>query len=173
MTQVGEAATAPEDFVSWVTASQPRLLRSAFLLTRDLHAAEDLVQEALVKVAKRWGSLHDQRPTAYARTILYRDYISWWRRRRATPVANPPERPGQRDEDLVERRMLLTEALGCLTAKQRAVLVLRYYDDLSVQETATVLGIGAGTVKRQASVALGHLRGQPALDSLRGLEDAP
>ena len=68
--------TAPEDFVEWATAHRTRLLRSAFLLTGDVAAAEDLVQEAVIKVAQRWDRLRTGHPTAYARTIIARDHAS-------------------------------------------------------------------------------------------------
>lgn len=75
------------DFVDWVASRQHGLLRTAYLMTGDLHRAEDLLQDALVKVADRWRRVRDGNPDAYIRTILYRDNVSWWRKRRESPVA--------------------------------------------------------------------------------------
>ena len=85
-----------EGFTEWAAGAQRRLLRSAYLLTGDLHRAQDLVQEALVKVALRWPRLRDGNPTAYARTIIVRDNISWWRRRREAPALSKPSWPRPR-----------------------------------------------------------------------------
>ena len=90
------------EFTEWVAGHQRQLLRSAYLLTGDLHRGQDLVQEALVKVALRWARLRDGNPTAYARTIIVRDNISWWRRQRDVPRDAPADlvgsviRPGHR-----------------------------------------------------------------------------
>ncbi len=153
-------------FTAWAYAAQRRLMRSTFLLTGDLHRAEDLVQEALVKVADRWVRVRDANPDAYVRTIIFRDNVSWWRRGPVL-VANVPDRPAEHDDDSTERRLVVQAALGRLTPKQRAVLVLRFYDDLSTQETAHILGVSTGTVKSQTSAALGRLRTQAP--QLRGL----
>lgn len=158
-----------QEFTEWAAGCQGRLLRAAYLLTGDLHRAEDLVQEALVKVALRWPRLRDGNPTAYARRILARDHVSWWRRRRhehsapATPDAAVPAHDPL--DGLVVRR-----ALARLTPRQRAVLVLRHLEDLSEKETAEILGVGVGTVKSQNAAALARLRdGAPELvDLVRG-----
>jgi RNA polymerase sigma-70 factor (sigma-E family) len=156
-----------QEFTAWAAGVERRLLRSAYLLTGDLHRAEDLVQEALVKVALRWDRLRGGNPTAYARTVIVRDNISWWRRRRDVPVASVAEATtvsSDPDAALVVRR-----ALGRLTPKQRAVVVLRHFDDLSVEETAAVLGVAVGTVKSQNAQALARLRdGAPELLDLIG-----
>jgi len=154
-------------FTEWATGAQRRLLRSAYLLTGDLPAAEDLVQEALVKVALRWERLRDGRPTAYARTIVVRDHISRWRRSREQPT------PTQADLTAVssdpDTALVVRRALGRLTPKQRAVVVLRHFDDLGVDEVAAILGVSAGTVKSQNAVALERLReGAPELLALIG-----
>jgi RNA polymerase sigma-70 factor (sigma-E family) len=164
------ADTAPDDFVAWVSGAQGPLLRSAFLVTRSEALAEDLVQEAVIKVAARWSRLRAGNPTAYVRTIIHRDHVSWWRRRRETPVADDLERPATYDSDLVERRLLVQDALAQLTRRQRAVIVLRYFDDLTERETAEVMGVAVGTVKSQASAALRRLREHDGLDALRGGE---
>jgi RNA polymerase sigma-70 factor (sigma-E family) len=154
-------------FTEWAAGAQRRLLRSAYLLTGDLHRAEDLVQEALVKVALRWPRLQDGNPTAYAGTILVRDNISWWRRKRDIPMSSP-QLLGEVSSD-PEAALVVRRALGRLTPKQRAVVVLRHFDDLTEQDTAAALGVTVGTVKSQNSAALARLReGAPELLDLIG-----
>lgn len=145
-------------FEAWAGARQHALLRSAYLLTGDLHRAEDLVQDALLKVALRWERLHRSEPDAYARTVIYRTNVSWWRARRDTTVAAMPDRARRVDEDSGERAIVVRAALARLTTRQRAVLVLRYFDDLTETQTGEVLGISVGSVKKHASVAKGRLR---------------
>jgi RNA polymerase sigma factor (sigma-70 family) len=117
------------------------------------------------------GRLKDGNPDAYVRTILYRDHISWWRRRRDSPVSEIASRPLPHDHDAVERHLMLWEALARLTPKQRAVLVLRYYEDLTERQTAEALNISVGTVKSQSSAALHRLREMaPDLQTLLGKE---
>jgi RNA polymerase sigma-70 factor (sigma-E family) len=155
-----------QEFTAWAAGVERRLLRSAYLLTGDLHRAEDLVQEALVKVALRWDRLRDGNPTAYARTVIVRDNISWWRKRRDVPVESVAETTVSSDPDVA---LVVRRALGRLTQKQRAVVVLRHFDDLSVEETAAVLGVAVGTVKSQNAQALARLReGAPELLELIG-----
>jgi RNA polymerase sigma-70 factor (sigma-E family) len=150
-------------FPEFVTAHQRSLLRTAYLLTGDGHLAEDLVQSALVKVATRWERLDaSDNPLAYVRKVLYHEHISWWRRRgrhRDHPSADPPEpeaRPDFADDAL--RTMVLRQALNRLASRQRAVVVLRYYEDCSEAETAALLGCSIGTVKSQTHRALSRLR---------------
>jgi RNA polymerase sigma-70 factor (sigma-E family) len=162
----GDEAT----FTAWAVARQHALMRTAYLLTGDYQRAEDLLQDALTKVALRWSRLENGQPEAYARTILARDNISWWRRRgREIVVEAPPEPQACNDTASAERRLLVTSALNLLTAKQRAILVLRFYEDLSVPQTAQTLGISEGTVKSQTHAALARLRAQaPELAELLG-----
>jgi len=156
-----------QGFTEWAAGVERQLLRSAYLLTGDLHRAQDLVQEALVKVALRWGRLAGGNPTAYARTIIARDNVSWWRRRREFAVAEPSDIAVISTDQ--ETAMVVRRALGRLTPRQRAVLVLRHFDDLTERETADVLGVSVGTVKSQNSVALARLRdGAPELLDLIG-----
>ena len=145
-----------------------QLLRSAYLLTGDLHRAEDLVQDALVKIAVCWRRLRDGNPTAYARTIIVRDHISAWRRRwREVSLAEVTGEGAVSSEP--ETEMVVRRALGRLTPSQRAVVVLRHFDDLTERETADVLGVSIGTVKSQNSAALARLRtGAPELLDLIG-----
>jgi len=160
------------DFAVFVQRAQPRLLlRAAFLICGDAHLAEDLVQSALVKVALRWATLRDGHPEAYLRTVLYRDAVSWWRRqRREVVVASPPELPLEVDEDELPRRVVFARALARLTPKQRAVLVLRFFEDHTEARTAAVMGVSVGTVKSQTAVALRRLRElAPELADLMGV----
>lgn len=156
-----------DEFAAWARSRQGALLRAAVLLTGDEAAAQDLLQGALVKVADRWGRLREGRPDAYARRILYNDAVSAWRRnRRVEPRATVPERAApDQVHDWVEGAAV-RQALMALTPKQRAVLVLRYYEDLSEAEIAETVGVGTGTVKSQAHVALRRLR--EALGSMDG-----
>lgn len=161
-----------ESFTVWATVRRPRLLRTATFLTGDAGRAEDLVQEALTKVAQRWPRLRDANPDAYARQILVRDNISWWRRNRFELVseATDPGRTPPGDVG-VERRMVLLDALRRLTERQRAVLVLRYFDDLSEADIAHALCVSTGTVKSTAHLALRRLRElAPELSELLSLE---
>ena len=144
-------------FEEWARARQDGFVRSAYLLTGDFARAEDLVQEALVKAALRWDSLRDAHPEAWIRTVIYREHVSRWRRtRRERLTPEPPEVvSASGDADLA---LSLQAALLRLTHKQRATLLLRYVEDLTEEETARVLGVTTGTVKRQAAVARQRLR---------------
>ena len=156
-----------QEFTAWAAGVERRLLRSAYLLTGDLHRAEDLVQEALVKVAMRWDRLRDGNPTAYARTIIVRDNISWWRRRREVLVDEVTAMAAVSSDP--DAAMVVRRALARLTPAQRAVVVLRHFDDLSVEETAAILKVAPGTVKSQNAAALARLRdGAPELLDLIG-----
>lgn len=155
-----------DGFDEWVSAAAPRLHRTAYLLTGDWALAQDLVQHACAATWPRFASLHE--PDAYARTVMARTASSWWRRRWRGEVPHDqlPEQPAASDcwAD-VDRRHVLASALRALPAKQRAVLVLRFYDDLSEPETARALGWPLGTVKSTTSRALASLRGA-GLDDL-------
>jgi RNA polymerase sigma-70 factor (sigma-E family) len=155
-----------QGFTEWVGGRQRQLLRSAYLLTGDLHRAEDLVQEALTKVALRWPRLADGNPTAYALRIIARDNISWWKRRRDVPTDRLHDAGATSEPEVA---LVVRSALARLTANQRAVLVLRHFEDLTERETADVLGVSVGTVKSQNAAALARLRtGAPELLSLIG-----
>jgi len=149
-----------EGFREFVLARRPALSRTALLLTGSHHAAEELVQEALVKAAARWRRLTAEGdPEAYLRRIMVNDRISWWRRRRReSAVPAVPERASVDGSDTVNGRLDLAAALATLPARQRAVIVLRFYEDLSVEETAALLRCAPGTVKSQTSDALARLR---------------
>ena len=147
-----------ETFTRWASQRQLALLRLAVLVSGDHHRAEDLVQEALTQVALRWRTLRDGHPEAYARQVIVRGNISWWRRRRESPTEYVADRAAPRDADATERAVLVRDALATLTSKQRAVLVLRYFDDLTERESAQILGVSVGTVKSQTAAALARLR---------------
>jgi RNA polymerase sigma-70 factor (sigma-E family) len=145
------------EFTRWARARQQRLLRAALLLTPDQARAEDLVQDALTQVAMRWSRLRNGNPDAYARKVIYHGNVSWWRgRRREVLVEQPAEIPVKVEP--VERRLLVRRALGALTPRQRAVVVLRYFEDLTERDAAEVLGVSVGTVKSQTHLALRRLR---------------
>ncbi|MXG90038.1 SigE family RNA polymerase sigma factor [Nocardioides flavescens] len=163
------------EFEQWVHARGAALARSAYLLTGDVHLAEDLVQDTLVRVASRWRRL-DDRPDGYARTVMHHLAVDRWRRRRSRPdevlTHAPPEAGGGDGADEADRRLLLRRALLQLTPRERAVVSLRFYEDLTEVETARVLGCSTSTVKSQTRVALARLRDvAPAL--LDDLTDHP
>jgi len=148
--------TAEDDFHAFVVARTPALSRTAYLLTGDAHLAEDLVQTALFKAARHWGRIQGS-PEAYVRRILYTQNVSWWRSRRIkeTALGSYDAPTAHADPDL---RLTLERALARLTTRQRTVLVLRYFEDLTEVQAAEVLGIGSGTVKSITRQALGRLR---------------
>lgn len=150
-------ADLQEEFTAYVSARRPALVRTAYLLCGDVHLAEDLVQAALVKAVAHWKRIGDN-PEPWLRTVMVNDHISRWRRLRGRErlVDRMPEAasgPGDQDRDLS-----LAAALATLAPRQRAVVVLRYYEDLTEVETARVLGIAVGTVKSQHRDALARLR---------------
>ncbi|EWT02029.1 RNA polymerase subunit sigma-70 [Intrasporangium oryzae NRRL B-24470] len=157
-------------FEVFVAARSTSLLRTAYLLTHDRALAEDLVQTALAKAWFAWGRIEGQ-PEAYVRRIMVNTYSSWWRRRwnGEQPTAELPEsrRDGRHRDHAeaaqVDDRTTLWGALGRLPKRQRAVVVLRYYEDFSEAETAELMGCSVGTVKSQASRALAKLRLDPTL----------
>lgn len=149
------------DFADFVHRAWPRLYRTAHLLLGDHGLAEDLTQTALAKTYAAWGRIEDPAAAhAYARTTMVNTATSWFRRRgwrnevpredvaldRAATTPDPSDRPA------------VLAALAALPPRQRAVVVLRYYDDLSVADAAAALGCSTGTVKSQTSVALARMR---------------
>jgi RNA polymerase sigma-70 factor (sigma-E family) len=148
-----------DGFHEFVVARGGALSRTAYLLTGEHHAAEDLVQTALAKAATRWRQIREYgQPEAYVRRIMVNEQISWWRRRPARPMAELPERAGPDEPGRVVERVALTRALATLAPRQRAVLVLRFYEDLSEADTAALMGCSVGTVKSQTNLALTNLR---------------
>jgi RNA polymerase sigma-70 factor (sigma-E family) len=145
-----------DDFAEFVAARSGALLRTAYLLTGSHQDAEDLVQTALVKVVPKWGRLREHEP--YVRRVMVNESISRWRRGRwrETPTADVRDVTGA-EPDLAGN-VALRRALGELAPRQRAVIVLRYFDDLTEPATAEVLGIAVGTVKSHARDGLARLR---------------
>lgn len=152
-----------DDFDSFVIARGRALLRFAYVLCGNAHLSEDIVQEVLARVHQRWGRVaRMEAPEAYVRTAIVREYLSWRRRKASAEqvVARVPDRPDPHDAPLaLAERGEMWQLLGTLPRAQRAVLVLRFYDDLRDDEIAAVLGCGRSTVRAHASRALAHLRG--------------
>jgi RNA polymerase sigma-70 factor (sigma-E family) len=151
-------STDAEAFDAFVRARMPALLRFAHAVTGDPHTAADLVQDALVRTGMRWSRLDKTGdPEAYVRRAILNGRTSRWRKlHRETLVHEMPERmpanePARHDEQL-------WDLLKTLPHKQRAVIVLRYYEDMSEEQIAATLGCAPGTVKSQASKALAKLR---------------
>ena len=159
---VGPVATnRAAEFEEFVAARSPRLLTTAYLLTHDHGRAEDLLQTSLAKLWLAWQRVED--PDAYVRRVMMTTYASWWRRkwRAERPAEALPESPTA----TIERDPDMWSALARLPRGQRAVLVLRFYEDLTEVETARVLGCSVGTVKSQTAKGLTKLRADAALVS--------
>lgn len=154
-----------EDFAQFVADRSPRLLRTAWLLTGDAGRAEDLLQTALAVVWPKWSRIvAGGHPEAYVRRVLVTRFLSWQRRhwRFEVPTESPPEPPGAAGPDRgAGDRDAIRRALAGLSKQQRAVVVLRHVEDLSVAETAAVLGCSEATVRVQAGRALAALRMNP------------
>lgn len=162
-------------FADFVEQWSPALLRVAFLLTGDRWLAEDLLQTALLKTSRRWARIADhQAAYPYVRRVLVTTYAGWRRRRRVTEVLTDslPDRGSAIDEAAPGSAVA---ALDALPPRMRAVIVLRYYEDLSEADTAAALGCSTGSVKSQASRGLARLRVElsPATDLVLHREDAP
>jgi len=159
-----------EDFARFVDLRQRSLLRSAWLLTGDWALAEDLVQTALARTWLRWERvIRRDDPEIYVRRVLVSTWINWSRRkwrgeRTAVELPDGPA-PGDLESEAITR-VAVRGALGSLTDRQRAVLVLRVFDDLTEVQTAAVLGCAVGTVKSTMSQALTRLRADRRLAEL-------
>jgi RNA polymerase sigma-70 factor, ECF subfamily len=152
---------AHEQFAEFVEASSGRLVRTAYLTVGDLAEAEDLAQEALVEVAQRWPRVRGMAsPYEYARRVLFNLALEAHRRRRRDPepVAVLPEVTADDDTEQVVARDVIANVIPLLPPRQRATLVLRYWEQLTEAETAEVLGCSVGTVKSQTSKAIQRLR---------------
>ena len=148
-------------FEALVDARSTSLLRTAYLLTGDWGTAEDLLQTALAKTWFRWHALRDtQAAEAYVRQVMSRTFATWWRRkwRGEQPTAVLPDVLGHDPYSGVVARDLLRRALAELPPRQRAIVVLRFYEDLSEAQVAEALGCSLGTVKSTVSRALVRLR---------------
>lgn len=157
-------------FCEYAAVRQQRLVRTAYLLTGDLHSAEDLAQIALAKAYLSWGKIREPRAAdAYVRRIMVNEHTSWWRRawrhnERSTDAVPEVADTGLDPTDFAERDQMW-ELIQTLPPRQRAAVVLRFYEDLSEAETAQVLSCSVGTVKSQTSRALATLRGRLAPSS--------
>ncbi len=154
---------ADDDFREFAVARGRSLRRTAYLLTGDHQHAEDLLQVTLTKVYLAWDRIREPSAAeAYARRTLVTTYTSWWRRRswHERPTDQAPDRPAPDSSEALDDRTDLWRLLQTLPRQQRAVVVLRFYEDLSVPATAQALGIGIGTVKSHTSRALAALRVQ-------------
>lgn len=153
---------AEDEFDAFVLRTWSRLDRVALALTGSRHDADDLMQNAYTKAYRHWPKLLEmEHPEAYVRRILVNESTSAWRRpwRRAErSTADLPERPTTASQDSYAVHDELWREIQRLPKRQRAVLVLRYYEDLTERQTADVLGIAVGTVKSQCKVALDKLR---------------
>ena len=161
---VAQRASSEERFDAFVAARGSALWRSAWLLTGDRHLAEDLVQTALAKSWPHWKRIEDEgRFEAYVRRTLFTTYVAWWRRKwnDERPSAHPPEQPTTTIDAALGHDLMV--ALAQLPRMQRAVVVCRWFEDLSEAETAERLGLAVGTVKSHGSRALTALRSSPHL----------
>ncbi len=173
------------DFAEYVAARQHALLRTAYVLTGDRHSAEDLLQTALAKAYLSWGRLRDPGAAdGYVRRIMVNEHTSWWRRawrRRETSTGELPEprrdggsaaagfgRASVDETDRSGERDAMWTLVQTLPPRQKAAVVLRYYEDLSEADTAAVLGVSVGTVKSQTSRAIAALRERLAAEQAGG-----
>lgn len=167
MTRPQESAAA--GFERFVAARGRHLWRAAWLLVGDDHHAEDLVQTALAKTYSRYASMADDRRfEAYVRTTIYRTFVSWWRLRSwrdESPRAEVPDAGGSVDD--AELRHDVLRAMDSLPRMQRAVLVMRFFEDRSTADVAQALGISEGTVKRYVHRGCATLRGSELLSEVK------
>ncbi len=150
-------------FSAFVAQRSRHLLHAAHLLTGDRHRAEDLLQTALARAYLRWDRIDE--PEGYVRRAMVNAHTDWWRRKpwREQPTEVLPETAGPDETAAYDVRAQVLSALATLSPRQRAVVVLRYYEGLSEAEIAGVLGCSPGTVKSAASRAMVALRRHPGL----------
>jgi RNA polymerase sigma-70 factor (sigma-E family) len=163
--------TVPE-YDDVYAALWPRLVRTAYAITRDRGLAEDAVQSAFAKAYRSWRRVsRADAPEAYLRRMVVNEVLNdrrLARRRHEVSSAEPPERTVHESADEIRAHDEMWSALASLPPRQRAVLVLRYYEDLSEQQIADALGCRPGTVKSQASAALASLRSRLDLPTRTG-----
>jgi RNA polymerase sigma-70 factor (sigma-E family) len=167
-------AAAEREFREFVVVRSGPLMRLAYLLVGgDQHAAEDLLQIALARTAARWNRV--EHPETYVRQVMYHQQVSSWRlkwRRREVQVAELPEVAGPESSD-VELKLTVRRALARLTARQRGVLILRFFEDLPEAEVAHLLGISVGTVRSTTHRSLARLLElAPELEELWPVKEA-
>jgi RNA polymerase sigma-70 factor (sigma-E family) len=151
--------TSADGFIEFATAVAPRLRRTAYLLCGDWHTAEDLAQTTLAKMFVAWRRISQMdAPQPYATRALVNTYLAGRRRMRTAELllSRLPERAVQPHEP--ELRLVVLDALATLPARTRAVVVLRYWEDLSIDQVADLLGCSAGNVKSQSARGLDKLR---------------
>ncbi|GAB2860860.1 SigE family RNA polymerase sigma factor [Nocardioides pacificus] len=169
----------PAAFAEFVAARSTALNRAAYLLVGDVQLAQDLVQEALTKTYVAWPRLRDTGAVeAYTRKAITTTAIGWFRRKGwygERPTADLPEplvgQPSSGHADAVARHEWLWTALQELPVRQRAAIVLRYYEDLTEAQTAAAMGCAVGTVKSQVSAGLTKLRDRLGDDADLSLDD--
>ena len=147
-----------DDFRDFVRSRGATLSRTAYLLTGDHHLAQDLLQTALATTYQHWPRVRDGNPEAYVRRALHNTSISWWRRREPAHLAADSTPSIADSTDATVRRLAVIDALRVLTPRQRTVVVLRYFEDLTEVRTAAELGISRGAVKSMSRQALQRLR---------------
>jgi len=178
MTARGASLSEPSGLRQFVQTESAALLRFAWALVGDWALAEDLVQTAIVATWPRWESLtRTDHPEFYVRRVIVTTYLRWQRQRwrREIPAIGAPSDAANAIDDYAasDTRQALLSVVMRLPAKQRAVIVLRYFADLSEAETADMLGCSVGTVKRQGHDALARLRAEPGLDTIFMRRAAP
>lgn len=152
--------SAEEQFTEFVRAHCDSLFRTAYLMTGDYQRAEDVLQSALVRIYQRWPRIDAMAsPLAYARKVVLSQASSWWRRRSSheSPMQAVTDRPVDDRADSVAEHDRVWRAVLSLPPRQRAVTVLRYYEDLSEAQIAATLGIAPGTVKSNSHAAMRRL----------------
>lgn len=169
-------STVGDDFDDFVAAHGPSLLRTAYLLCGDEQRARDLVQSALEKSLRHWDRVRTaSHPVAYVRRIVVREHLSWVRRRQATERVVPAIDLVDAHDDVadVDARDLVWRLLATLPRRQRAVLVLRLFEDMTDDDIAEVLQCRAVTVRTHASRGLATLREHPQLRQTGRAETTP
>jgi RNA polymerase sigma-70 factor (sigma-E family) len=148
-----------DEFAEFAVAASPRLLRAAYLLCGNRHTAEDLAQTTLAKVFASWWRISNQQAVhAYATRTLVNTYLGDKRKKSSREVVTSELPEAAIDSPAPELRMMVLDALATLPPRARAIVVLRYWADMSVEEVADVLGCSEGNVKSQCSRALARLR---------------
>ncbi|MFC0505460.1 SigE family RNA polymerase sigma factor [Micromonospora costi] len=158
-------ARGDAEFVEFARAASRRLVHAAYLMTGDHHQAEDAAQTALARTYASWSRIREGDAYGYARSVLVNHLVDRWRRPiREYPTEDLPEQRADDVADAVATRRWLLAILGALSPRERAIVVLRYYFDLSEAQVARELGVSVGTVKSTSSRALEKLRssGSPA-----------
>lgn len=158
-----------QDFADFVAQNSPRLVTIARLMCGDRHLAEDLVQGALARCYLKWARISgDHEPFAYVRQAVVNGYLSRLRTRPwlERSMAAPEERAWPDDTAAVDVRLVLHKALATLSPRQKAVIVLRYFEDLTERETAAALGVSIGTVRSTTHQALARMRIDPDVGGL-------